>query len=76
MIASTVRSLGKDIQDFTIYRSSIRRARLSLRQVISNRLKDNFDPGTPLTVHWDEKLLPDLTGKELVDRLPFLIIWT
>ena len=73
MIAATARSLGNDVQDFTINRSSIRRARLRLRQEISNRLKDNFDPGTPLTVHWDGRLLPDLTGKELVDRLPALV---
>ena len=73
MIAATARSLGNDVQDFTINRSSIRRARLRLRQYISNRLKDNFDPGTPLTVHWDGKLLLDLTGKELVDRLPVLV---
>ena len=39
---------------------------------MSNRLKDNFDSGTPLTVHWGGKLLPDLTGKEIVDRLPVL----
>ena len=25
-----------------------------------------------LTVHWDGKLLPDLTGNEKVDRLPIL----
>jgi len=27
----------------------------------------------PLVVHWDGKLLPDLTGKEKVDRLPVLV---
>ena len=27
----------------------------------------------PLTVHWDGKLLEDITGKETVDRLPVLI---
>lgn len=73
VLAATARSLGNDIQDLTINRSSIRRARLSLRQDISKRLKDNFDPKTPLTVHWDGKLLQDLTGKELVDRLPVLV---
>ena len=24
-------------------------------------------------MHWDSKLLPDLTGKEKVDRLPVLV---
>ena len=73
MTAATARSLGKDIQDSTINRSSIRRAQHTLRQDISNRLKDMFDTGTPLTVHWDGKLLPDLTGKEHVDRLQVLV---
>ena len=36
-------------------------------------MKDKFDPGTPLTVHWDEKLLPDLTGKDLVNCSPVLV---
>jgi 3-oxoacyl-(acyl-carrier-protein) synthase len=26
-----------------------------------------------LVVHWDGKLLPDLTGKELIDRLPVIV---
>ena len=73
MTAVTARNLGKDIQDFTINRLSIRRAQLSLRQDMSNCLKDMFDTGTPLTVHWDGKLLPDLTGKQLVDRLQVLV---
>ena len=40
---------------------------------MSNRLKENFDPGTPLTVYLDGKLLPYLTRKELVDRLQVLV---
>jgi len=26
-----------------------------------------------LTVHWDGKLMPDLTGRDNVDRLPILV---
>ena len=58
MIAATARSLGNDVQDFTINRSSTRRARLPLRHDIPKRLKDNFDSGTPLTVHWDRNCYP------------------
>ena len=36
-------------------------------------IKDSFAPDVPLIVHWDGKLLPDLTGKEKVDRLPVLV---
>ena len=37
-------------------------------------MKAEFQSTTALLeVHWDGKLLPDLTGKELVDRLPALL---
>jgi len=29
-----------------------------------------FNPLVPLTVHWDDKLLSDLTGHKSVDWLP------
>ena len=32
-----------------------------------------FDASVPLTVHWDGKLIEDLTKKENVDRLPVLV---
>ena len=32
-----------------------------------------FDPQVPLTVHWDGKLLPDLTARENVERLPVIV---
>lgn len=40
------------------------------------RLKDEFIEGhdiVSLVVHWDGKLLPNLTGKAKVDRLPILV---
>ncbi|KAF0708425.1 Uncharacterized protein FWK35_00031509, partial [Aphis craccivora] len=33
----------------------------------------SFKPDCPLTVHWDGKILPDITGKDNVDRLPILV---
>ena len=35
--------------------------------------QDKFDPTVSLTVHWDGKLIPALTGKEKVDRLAVLV---
>ncbi|KAG0696641.1 hypothetical protein GWK47_026471 [Chionoecetes opilio] len=32
-----------------------------------------FTPENSLVVHWDGKLIPDLTGKKKVDRLPILV---
>lgn len=36
-------------------------------------LKEQFQPGVPLVVRWDGKLLPNLCGKRNIDRLPVLI---
>ena len=67
------RSLINDVNDYSINRSSIRRERHKLCQDISQQLKSKFNPNTPLTVHWDGKPLKDLTGKELVDRVPVIV---
>jgi len=40
---------------------------------VASRLKSEFSTSVPLTVHWDGKLMEDLTGKEHVNRVPVLI---
>jgi hypothetical protein len=57
----------------TLSRSSLRRARSAHRTSTAAGLKEAFNPQVPLTVHWDGKLLPDLTGREKVDRLPVIV---
>ena len=37
-----------------------------------NEILLKFNPDVPLVVHWDGKILPELTGKTSVDRLPIL----
>ena len=39
---------------------------------MSKKLKEAFKADVPLVVHWDGKLIPDLTDKQ-VDRLPILV---
>jgi len=48
MLAATARSLGNDVNDYSINRSSICRERHKLRQDISQQLKSKFNPNTPL----------------------------
>ncbi|KAH9491448.1 hypothetical protein Btru_049888 [Bulinus truncatus] len=36
-------------------------------------MNTDFKPDVPLVVHWDGKLLQDLTGDEHIDRLPMLV---
>jgi len=73
MLAATTRSLGNDVNDYSINILSIRRERHKLRQDISQQLKSKFNQNTPLIVHWYGKRLKYLTGKELVDRLPVIV---
>lgn len=73
IIAETAKSLGHPVQDLVLNRSSIQRLRQHHRAMISARLKDEFQADAALVVHWDGKLLRDLTGTEKFDRLPILV---
>ena len=73
VLAAAAKGLGQDIQELNISRSSIRRARHKFRKELATSLKQQFQPTVPLVVHWDGKLLSDITGKELVDRLPVIL---
>lgn len=66
--------MGCEIDDITLSRSSIRRERMKHRSNMFQQLKTEFqEPNAKLTVHWDGKLLQNLTGKEKVDRLPVIV---
>lgn len=57
----------------TLSRETIRRVRRTNRETIATELRLAFAPDVSLTVHWDGKLLPELTSKEKVDRLAVLV---
>ena len=44
MLAATTRSIGNDVNDYSINKSSICRERHKLRQDISQQLKSKFNP--------------------------------
>jgi len=46
---------------------------MKCRQRIAENLKAEFKPTVPLTIHWDGKLLEDISSKEIVDQLPILV---
>ena len=52
---------------------AIRNARHKFRFARVMELKTNFKPTVPLTLHWDGKMMTDLTGREVIDRLPILV---
>jgi len=67
------RSLGQDPQLLILNRSTINRQRKQFRESAAAEIKKSFKLTTMLTVHWDGKLMCDLTGNEKVDRLPILV---
>lgn len=73
ILTPALQSLGHNPAEFNVNRSSIRRQRIQCRQNIAENLKAAFRPGVPLTIHWDGKLLEDISNKEIVDRLPVLV---
>lgn len=73
VLAEAARSLGHEIDSFNINRSSVRRDRMKFRKHMANAIKAEFAPDVPLTIHWDGKLMSDISGKEKVDRLPVLV---
>lgn len=73
VLTSTLRSAGCDVASYSISSASIRRHRIQRRQKIAESLKSEFKPEVPLSIHWDGKMLEDITGHEVVDRLPILV---
>ncbi|GBP79248.1 hypothetical protein EVAR_87343_1 [Eumeta japonica] len=66
-------ALGCNPASLPISRSSIRRARKKARTEYNSNIKKKFDIDSPLVVHWDGKLMPDITGKKNVERLLILV---
>lgn len=75
LLIATCQALKLDVSELVINRSSIYRCRKYLRAEHAKKLRENFrkkNVGT-VVVHFDGKLLPSLSGKENVDRLPIVI---
>jgi hypothetical protein len=73
IVIPTISNLGHNPEKFNVSYSSIRRARQNFRKKVAENLKTDFKSDVPLTIHWDGKLLEDITGDKVVDRLPILI---
>ena len=72
--ALTARSLGHDLNDISVSRSTMHRTRHSHRKRAAEEYHaEEFCPGEPLVLHWDGKLLPDGAGLEQVDRIAVVV---
>ena len=74
VVSAVAQAIGVELEDVALSRNTIQSARATTRQSVSAVQKAAFMCGNPLLLHWDGKLLPDITGsKELVDRVAILV---
>lgn len=69
ILATTVQSLGKDLNNIVLNRESIRQARMQCRTELNDEIKETFSTNYPLVIHWDGKKLSDLRSRAKVERL-------
>ena len=73
IIAATAESLGKYTADLAVNKELIRRSRHKHHKAASEENQASFNPTCQLTVNWDEKMVPALMSKKLIDRLALLV---
>lgn len=73
ILASAVESLGIPLENVYLSPSTVYRNRIKYRRNIGENIKKDFKALNILTVHWDGKLLPEMTGVTKVERLPVII---
>jgi hypothetical protein len=75
ILTAAAEAFEVDVDPLVINRTSIWRARRNIRERKAEKLRAEFnDVNLNATVlHWDGKLLPALTSREMEDRLPILI---
>ena len=74
VLGAVTKSLGYELPDVTLSRSSIRRSRIAGRKADGEReqLRYKENEHGPMLLHWDGKILPDIDGKK-VDRIAVLV---
>jgi hypothetical protein len=74
IVGAVAQALGHNVNSMTLSRSSIRRSRYRNRAEEAAGIDKEVIGDEPLLLHWDGKLLPDITGKkETVDRIAVLV---
>ena len=69
------RALGQDVGKMNINRSSILCKCTKHCAQIAEKLKAEFNADVPLVVHWDGKLIQDLTTKTHILVTPYHSLW-
>lgn len=75
ILTAVLDAISVDPNEYIINRTSIKSAREKFRHHIFKEMKYRFDNLNfkSYVLHWDSKLLPDITGHLKVDRLPVIV---
>lgn len=73
VLGSVLSEMGYKRNNVILSTSTTRRTRMKSRKKEAEKIKTAFYTKSQLTIHWDGKLLPSLTGHDTVDRLPVLV---
>ncbi|CAH0547070.1 unnamed protein product [Brassicogethes aeneus] len=65
--------ISSSTTEYNVNSPTIRRQCIKQRQMVAKSIKSGFKPDGPLTIHWDGKMIEDISGHETVDRLPILV---
>jgi len=74
LLIANAEALDNNINKLIVNRSSIRCACIEYRMNRAEKIRRDYNLAKEeaVIIHWDRKLLPTLTGKTLVDRLPMI----
>ena len=77
LIAAVTKHLGNELEEVTLSRSTVRRARKSNRQNYALQKRNDFGPTAPHLLHWDGKILPGLTRAhaDRENRVAVVVYW-
>lgn len=73
ILSAAATSFGVKLDDSIISPSTIRRKRMKIRNDFDTEIKSTLQVAENLIVHWDSKILPEVTGVKTADRLPVVV---
>ncbi|XP_044005581.1 probable serine/threonine-protein kinase DDB_G0288147 [Aphidius gifuensis] len=73
IIAAVIIGLGHNLNEYHLSASTVRRCRMEFRNKLSNDLKNHLQINNYLVAHFDGKILHDIVGHEMVDRIPVTV---
>ena len=76
VFAETLKSVGLSLDEVALSRQTVRRKQMQFRQSFANNLKEFFKiADVSLTVHWDCKMMSDISGRGIVNRFPVVTVY-